>query len=229
MRILILGDFQVLDNKFFNIRVEQTFGHILKRNFEKRSNIEVFIIANPFNNSKLQSQFFRLIFDIEQFNPNIVIINLGSVDAGFRRITNAERMLFRTYPKIGDNVFFKLYKRLRFFFISINSIKIESINFSRNYQKIIDHVKKLGATAILINLPKLNINENFLNKILDNRIKKYNEIMEKLAKLNDCILIDLYSLSKEDLKIVNHENYLISKDGHQLLAKKLKKILFELI
>jgi len=220
MKLIIVGDSSVLFNSTHNIAPENTYGFILKSNFKLNRNDDVFIIGKKGNDTQNQCREERLILDIIQFDPKIVIIHLGINDCSLYSMTKAERLFINSVPKINHINTYRIYKKIRYIFLKNNKIQVKIKSFKLYYEKILNELKNIGVKPIIINI--LNPPESFLKKkrVIKN-IKEYNNVLFNLAQNFNCKLIDLYSLTESQPSMLINNTLYLSKYGHMKLADVL--------
>lgn len=92
-------------------------------------------------------------------------------------------------------------------FIGVNDVhnKVTQEQFSENYQKIIDKVKEsTDAEIYLINIPMIGSKTLVFSPVyeyLSSRTIKFNKIILKIAQDNNLKYIDLYTPTKEKLRL----------------------------
>ena len=222
MRILIIGDSNVLYQYKNNIFPEDTFGFIIKNKFISKGKHEVFIIGNLRNYISDHCRPIRILFDIKQFEPDIVIVNLGSSDCSPHVFPKEKNNIFFPIPKIRRKKFFKIYFKLRSHYKrKFRKFHSNLTEFQFYCQKILDEIFKIGAVSIIINIIKPD--QNYLKRanIRLEDIINCNTILFNLAKSNNCKLIDIYSKTEKDSYLRSDNGFHLSKKGHKDLAEIL--------
>jgi len=238
MRIVILGDSVIFyivspewlelenlkwkENFFFS---EDIYGFILKRYFKSKGNNEVFVIGYVNNDTRFQTMFGALARDVKQFEPNIVIIQLGICDCAPRLFSQKEKGIILNLPKFIRKKIIKFFSKHRYFFTKrFPKVYVNIYYFRKKYQQILTEIKKIGAYPIIINIAKpsqdlLNISYNYLRNV-----RSYNAVLSNLAeKKKQCGLIDLYSLIEDDPNMLWKDGIHLTKYGHKKLAEILIK------
>ena len=221
MRILIIGD--SLTFYPLNIR-ENTYGLILKKYFKSKENVEVFIISHADNHTRAQSTFTRLIYNVNQFKPNIVVVHLGINDCAPRLFMEFDELFIRSLPIFLKMRIIGFMSKYRGFFTKkFPKVHVKINDFQRNYQKILANIKKLKASPIIINIAKPAERHITRSYNLLNNVKSYNKILSNLAEKNQCKLIDLYTLLESEPQLRSDDGIHLSKHGHKRVAKILEK------
>lgn len=225
MRLIIIGDSLILFRSDRYNSIDETYGFIIKNYFKsKNKDNEVFMImprgGNNTNNTKYQSDSRRMIYDIIQFEPDIVIIHLGIVDCAPRLLTEHENTIIGSLPYYIRKKIIKFLSKNRFFFTkTFQKVYVKIEDFEKNYQKILTLIKKIGAIPIIINITKPN--QRLLNrsyKFLE-RVNNYNNVMLKLSNRNNYNLIDIYSMIENEPILRWKDGIHLSKEGHKRLAE----------
>lgn len=227
MRILILGDNTVLPKLSCNIFPQDTFGFILKNNLEASQDYEVFIMGRDINNTFYQSIPARILYDFEQFEPDIVVLSLGSLDCSPRLLTKGEMGLINYRMVKYRKKFLRNYFKFRYFILKFQGNLINEKQFRQNYNKIVLEIIRNGAMPLPINIPKPNITAKEQRFYDLEDIIRYNEIIKNIAENHSCRLINLYSLTEREPKMVLNNHLYLSKFGHQKLSKLLEEIIIK--
>ncbi len=225
MRILIIGDSTVLYQDQYNILPDDTFGFIIKKHFKLKGKHEVLIIGNIRNYVLDHCRPIRILFDITQFDPDVVIISLGSSDCSLHVFPMEKNNLFFPVPKITRKRFFRIFIKLMYHYKrGFRKFKVNLTKFQFYYQKLIAEIQKIGAIPIIINIPKPD--QNYLKRAnirLDDIIN-LNIILYNIAKIKNFNLVDIYSLNEKDEKDPNlrmNSGFYLSKYGHKKIAEIL--------
>jgi len=222
MRILVIGDSTVLCKYKYKISPEDTFGFILKNHFKLEGNHDVFIIGNLRNYIGDHCRPIRILFDIKQFEPDVIIISLGSSDCSPAVFPMEKNNIFFPLPKIRRKKSFRTYMKLRYHYKRrFQKFKVNLTEFKFYYQKLLEEILKIGTKPILINITKPN--QNYLKRAnirLENIIN-CNKILFNIAKINKCKLVDIYSLIEKDPYLISNAGFHLSKNGHKKLAEIL--------
>jgi len=218
MRIVIVGDSLVyFPLKYF----KKSYSFLIKEILSKQGH-DVIIIAKPDNHSRAQSHSSRIFYDIIQFNPKIVIIHLGINDCAPRLFTELDEFFLRLLPVWVKMKVIRFFSRKRFYFTKkFQKVHVNWFQFEKNYRKIIHEIKKNDAVPIILNICKPA--EHHLKRsynLLDN-VKKYNKILDLIARDFNCIKIDLYSLIDKNPHFLSNDGIHLSKSGHRELSKIL--------
>lgn len=222
MRILIVGDSNVLYQHRYNILIEDTYGFILKNKFRLNWEHEVFIIGNIRNYISDYCRSIRILFDLQQFEPDVVIIDLGFSECTPHVFPMEKNNIFFPVPRIKRKNLFKIFIKLMYHFKrGFKKYKLNLTNFHLYYQKFLDEIAKIGAIPIIINIIKPD--QDYLKrvniKLVD--IINCNKILLNLAKINKCKLIDIFSLTEKDDNLRLSSGFHLSKYGHKKLAEIL--------
>jgi lysophospholipase L1-like esterase len=126
----------------------------------------------------------------------------------------------------NDSVFFK----------STNEFRVSKDRFVSNLQKVIDSAKSNSKKIALVNIApadeavcaknygdrKLRLNKN---------VEAYNKLIENLAQINDCKLVDIYSayISKSYKNLLSEDGLHPNEKGHQLIFEKVREVIDHLI
>lgn len=222
MRLLILGNSLVIIRPLLNSSFNDIYGFILKRYFKSKGNNDVFIFGKAANHTRIQSREERLIYDLKQFEPDIVILHLGISDCAPRLITESEQFYLQSFPNFIRIKTITFLSKYRYFFTkTFQKVYVKINDFQKYYQKILTEIKKIGAIPIIINISKPNqklINRSY--NILGN-VKRYNNVLSNLAKKNNCKLINIYSLIENEPILQKNDGIYLSKSGNKKLAKIL--------
>lgn len=220
MRLIIIGD--SLPIYVYHPSREYLYGFILKKYFESKGNNEVYIIAKPRNNTRIQSRPSRLLYDIKQFEPNIVIIHLGITDCAPRLFSLIESFYLQSLPNFFRRQVIKFLSTHRYFLTKkFPKVYVNLNDFKIFYQKILTKVIGIGGIPIIINIakPSNNLIKKSFN-FLEN-VKQYNKILSNLAKSNRCQFVDLYSIIENDSQFRWDDGYHLAISGHRRLAEIL--------
>lgn len=222
MRILIIGDSTVLFQHRYNIFPEDTFGFIIKNQFILKGKHEVFIIGNIRNYLSDHCRPIRILFDIKQFEPDVVIVDLGSSDCSPHVFPKEKNNIFFPLPKIKRKNFFKIYFKLRYHYKrKFRKFHVNLPEFQFYYQKILDEIIKIEAVPIIINIIKPDKIYLKRTNIRLEDIINCNNILFNLAKINNCKLIDIYSITEKESYLRSDNGFHLSKNGHKNLAEIL--------
>ncbi len=222
MRILVIGDSTVLYNIRYSLSPEDTFGFIIKNHFKLKGTYEVIIIGNARNYILDHCRPIRILFDIKQFEPDVIIISLGSSECSPHVFPMEKNNIFFPVPKITRKRFFRIFIKLLYHYkIKFRKYYVNLSEFQLYYQKILNQIKKIGAVPIIINITKPN--KNYLKKAnirLENIIG-INKILFNLSKINRCKLIDIYSIIEQNSNLESNNGFIFSKNGNKKLAEIL--------
>ena len=222
MRILIIGDSTVLYQHRSNIFPDDTFNFIIKNHFKLKGKHEIFCIGNIRNYISDHCRPIRILFDLKQFEPAVVIVSLGSSDCSPHVFPKEKNNIFFPLPKITRKKFFKIYFKLRYHYKrKFRKFYVNLTEFQFYYQKILDAIIKIGAVPIIINI--LKPNQKYLKRanIRLEDIINCNKILFNLAKINNCKLVDIYSITKKEPYLRYDNGFQLSKNGHKNLAEIL--------
>lgn len=225
MRILILGDSNILYKKNRDIFYNNTYAALLKEKLNQKFNDlhEVLVIGSAGNNIILQINPVRIFYDIKQFTPNIIIIQLGINDTALYCLTNPEQLFIKSIPKINNFKIYKFYKTIRLFFLKFNKIKVNQTDFSKYFKILLAEILSINTNPIIINIPKPRKNHFINYRQIIRKIRKYNSVLTVLSEKYKIILIDLFTLTENDPKMLLKDSFILSKLGHCILANKLIK------
>jgi len=222
MRIVIVGSSLVYNNPSRNDSYQTVYGFILKEYLKSKGNHDIFIFGRAKNHTRMQRRRDRLFYDLEQFEPDIVIIHLGVVDCAPRLFLEHEQIFLQSLPKFLRLKLIKFLSNHRDYFTRKFKKEYVSINdFEHYFQKILDEIRQIHAIPIIINISKPNqylINRSYL--FLENVIA-YNKILLKLARKNHCNIIDVYSLIESQPSYQLADGIHLSKSGNKKLANLL--------
>ncbi|MHA1292118.1 MAG: SGNH/GDSL hydrolase family protein [Promethearchaeota archaeon] len=217
MRVIIIGDSLILHHPAHYNSIHDTYGFILKKYLSLQGKDEIFIImprsGNNTNNTKYQSKPRRIIYDIIQYQPDIVIVHLGIVDCAPRLFTQTQRDIISSLPIFMRRKIIRFLSKHRYGFTKVfQKVYVEINEFKKNYQTIIEAIIKNGAIPIIINI--LKPSEDLIHRSFnfDGKVRSYNKILLEISKKYNINLIDLYSLISENPE-------LRWKDGIHLSSK----------
>ncbi|MHA1844480.1 MAG: SGNH/GDSL hydrolase family protein, partial [Promethearchaeota archaeon] len=198
---------------------------LIKKHLETHFNDEVFIIGTHINNTYFQSIPARLLYDFKQFEPDIVILNLGISDCLPRLLTKEEMVMINLkMVQFKNNKFLWYYSKLRYYFLKFKKNNIEIKSFKYNYEKIVGEIINFGSVPILINIPKpqnTTLKSKISNSLAFHDLKdiiSYNKVISEIAEKYNIALIDLYSITENEGDLLIPNNLYLSRLGHQRLA-----------
>lgn len=177
--------------------------------------------------------------DILYNNSDVIVIHIGIVDCS-PRLTSlfVDRVLsiMVKVPIIGlfVKLFFKFQTRYRWFFTKyFPKTYISKKDFKVEYYSLIHELwAKSGANKIiLVNISDTSNENKRKSYNIEKNIIEYNKIIscvqEAFNNSEDfrCELIDMYSATKKNKKLILDEGIHLSKVGHKYLADKLYSII----
>ena len=222
MRILIVGSSLVYNRPSQDGSYQQIYGFILKEYFKSKGNHDLFIFGRAKNHTRMQRRRDRLLYDIDQFEPDIVIIHLGIVDCAPRLFLEDEQIFLQSLPKFLRVRLIKFLSNRRYYFTrKFKKVYVNTRDFENYYQKILNNIREIHAIPLIINISKPN--QNLINRsylFLENVIA-YNKILLKLARKNQCKIIDVYSIIENQPNHQLSDGIHLSKSGNKKLAKSL--------
>ncbi len=222
MKIVIIGSSLVYDKPSRDDSYQSIYGFLLKNYFKSKGDHEVFIIGRAKNHTRMQRRQDRLLYDLEQFEPDIVIIHLGIVDCAPRLFLEEEQIFLQALPKFLRFDLIKFLSNHRYYFTRKFKKEYVKINdFEKYYQKILDKIKEINAIPIIINISKPN--QHIINRsyFIIEKIIAHNKILLKLAKKNHCNIIDVYSIIESQKSYQLADGIHLSKSGNKKLANLL--------
>jgi len=199
-KIIILGDSLAMQRPTEGVVYKQTYGYLVKNYFESYGNYFVIIMAKRANDTNIQSRSDRTLYDIKQFEPDIVIIHLGIVDCAPRIFTKIEREIVGVLPQLLNNKIINFFSKRRLFFTKYFPKKYVNVkSFEKNVQKILNVIHNLQAIPIIVNIakPPKSVSRRSYNFL--HNIEIYNNILLKLSKTNNCRLINFYKIVEKIL------------------------------
>ena len=223
MRIVIIGDsltfFVPEESRFDTSWIQHNYTFLLKNNFDSTENIEIYNLGDTGRTTYTQSKDERLLYDIRQFKPNVLIVHLGIIDCAPRLFSHSQGLILLMLPTFIRNRIIKFFSKRRFFFTKTFPKRYIEINeFQKNLEKILKEVEH----SIIINIVKPS--PVLLNRSYDfkKNVVAYNKILSILAKKYDSKLIDLYSLVESDPSLRWKDGYHLSKSGQSKITQELK-------
>lgn len=226
MRIVIIGDSLAMARETEKILLEDTYGYLLKIFLETKSHTDVFIMARRSNDTSIQSADDHLLYDIKQFLPDIVIIQIGIVDCAPRIFGKIERNIIAHLPaSFSAKVINFCSKRRLFLTKYFPKVYVNIKDFETNMRKILDAIKEIKAIPMIVNIAKpgpeiLSRSYNSLQNVTD-----YNEVHHRLCAEYNAEYVDAFNITENDKHCLLNDGMHFSKYGH----KKLADILFERI
>ena len=185
----------------------------------------------------------EIISEINLFNPDLIIVGYGNVDAMVRPRINKKNGLYKFLPKrykkngmLDPRAFIsKTWHKAVFqkfeSFIRNNIKKIlmktegtyswvEINEFEKKYKLFIDNVNNKNRKILM--LSTVTISENFFPKSPKN-FRLYNEVIKKIAKEKNLTFIDLYSaLKKYPAELIyGNDSFHPNKSGYEIIANIL--------
>ena len=225
MRMVILGDSMTYERKHLN-SFEENYNFLLKNYLKTKGNHDVFLLARAANHCKVQSKKFKILYDVKQFEPHIVIIHLGFPACAPRLFTESEQFYFQSLPFFLRKESLEFLSRHRYYFTkTFPKVYVKLSEFKIYYQKLLNEIKKLGAIPIIINIMKPNaelIHRSW--NILEN-VQKYNKVLCHLSKKNHCTLIDVYSMIDKEPALRWEDGIHLTAEGHKKLTELLIRII----
>lgn len=220
-KILVIGDSLPILRVDDNIPYEDTYGYLVKKHIEA-TNSSIYIIAKSANISETQSRPHNIIYDIKQFEPDIVITSIGTSDCLPRLFTRMERILIGCLPPMLTELIISFFSKKRSFYTKyFPLVYVKLHDYEKNMQEIINEIKKIGAKPIIINIAKPPDETISRSHNIMQNVSSYNKVLFKLAEKNDCQIIDFYSQSKEHPEYFISDGIHLSKSGNQVMAKMI--------
>lgn len=228
MRIIILGDSLPLHRPEEDIHLEDTYGHILKK--ELAPDHHVFIISKRANDSSLQSKPENLLYDMKQFEPGIVILQLGIVDSAPRLFSRPVQQIISNLPhSLRDFIIGFFSKRRRFFTKKFPKVYVDILEFENNMKRILGEIKEIGAEPIIVSIAKPPVNVASKSHNFIENVKSYNRILSKLAKEGQHFYVDFYGMVDENPELMCFDGIHISIPGNKALANELSEVIRKII
>lgn len=228
MNIIIIGDSLSMQRLKDNTKYEDTYGYLVKTSLDPKERNHVYILSKRANDSLTQSKPDNLLYNIKQFDPDIVIIHLGIVDCAPRLFTKNQQYIISILPeKLRSSIIAFISKRRLFFTKHFPKVYVKKGDFERHMQIIIDFIIANDAKPIIINVAKPDkrlISRSY--NILQN-VKDYNMVLLKLAEKNKCPLIDNYKMAEGIPGYLISGEVHLTKLGHKLLADEILKFIIK--
>ncbi|MHA1729856.1 MAG: SGNH/GDSL hydrolase family protein [Promethearchaeota archaeon] len=228
-RIIILGDSMTYEKSHLN-SFEENYNFFLKKYLRTNGNHDVFLLARAANHCKYQSKKLKILYDLKQFNPDIVIIHLGFPAAAPRLFTESQQFYFQAIPFYLRKSIINFLSQKRYFFTrKFPKVYVPLLEFKYYYQKLLREIKKIGAFPIIINIMKPNQGLIKRSYNIQENIKKYNNILSILSRKNKCPLIDVYKMVEKNPELRWKDGIHLTALGHQQLTRALIKIIDPLL
>ncbi|WP_462248256.1 SGNH/GDSL hydrolase family protein [Ekhidna sp.] len=164
--------------------------------------------------------------------PNVYIVNIGVVDASTREVPLwfnrlATKKVDTIVTKLFKSIYNKIIIPLRPFFVRLRGKKswVSHRKFKVRFELLISLLLK-ETNAQLILMP-INIANGRVEKQLPGtkeKHKKYNELIKATAEKFEQQFLDLSDFKSE---IHYPDGVHFSKEGHQVVAKRLKAMLYK--
>lgn len=227
--ITILGDSLSMARIEDGISYKDTYSFLLSEYL--KTDYLVLNKSKRGNTTKNQINSQNIYDDIITTNSEYFIIQIGIVDCAPRIISMKEKVILRyLFSEKIQNIYIGFKSKYRRF-ITRNFPKtyVSLDAFNNNYEILLNKIfeQKEVKKVIIINIA----DTNFVNKKrsfnFDKNITDYNKVIDSFVKKfkNKIDIIDLFSLTKDDEEILLADGIHISKYAHNLIAKKIKKIL----
>ncbi len=220
-RIVLIGDSLLMHRPLECINYEDTYGYLVKKSLGK--DYDVIIRTRRANDTNMQSDIDHLVYDIKQFEPDLVFLHLGIVDCAPRLFNRLEKIFVKhCLPPFLNKRVVKFFSKRRYFFTKNFPKSYTKINdFEKNIQKIIDCIKSVGAEPIIINIAKTNPKKAARSYHFMESIQNYNGVLSKISEKNNCKIIDMYSITKENPDSLIIDGIHLSKKGSRTLSNKI--------
>lgn len=224
MRIIILGDSLPLHRPSEGIDFSDTYGNLLRERVGPED--YVFIIGKRRNDSSIQADPERMLYDMEQFEPSVVLVQIGIVDSAPRLFSKPVHQIISNLPhRLRDLIIGFFSKRRKFFTKRFPKVYVSIADYESNMQKILDNIIKVGAVPMIINIAKPPAAVASKSHSFINNVKKYNEVLGRLAERNDCRLVDFYKMVDENPDNMCPDGIHISIEGNKKLADELLTVI----
>lgn len=218
--ILILGDSNCVPRIEDNIYYKDIFPSMLVNHFN------VINRSRRGNDTFIQTEDLNISDDIKGFNHiDYCIINLGLVDYAPRLFKRKEQKILSYLPSFISSYIIKKFSKNRMKITKLRNINyVNIIEFERNYQKIIDSIGKVKK-IILIKI--IHPSEKLIKKSYDieDKVKLYNNMIEKLAFKNNLLLIDPNNFDCHDIFLDDGIHF--KNNIHTLLYKNILELINE--
>ena len=210
----------------------------LSRNLNKNYQIKNFAYTGTTIKYAIQK-----IPELLAYNPDVVIVFYGNVDAILRPKTDGKLNLYHILPKRyrgngmldprpiysrnlyksilehADSLFRYNFKKLLIMMYGVYSwVGIEE--FTENYQQLIDAINAEHRRIILVST--VTIDDYYFPNSTAQFIK-YNSVIQQLARENNKLYLDLYSFLNEFDKdeIYGADHFHPNANGYEIIGKKL--------
>ncbi len=222
MRIVIVGSSLVYNRTSQYDSYEPIYGFLLKKYLRSKGTHDVFIFGRAKNHTRMQSRRDRLLYDIEQFEPDIVILHLGIVDCAPRLFLEQEQIYLQSLPNFIRIKLIKFLAKHRYYITKkFKKVYVNIIDFKNYYRQILNKIKEIQAIPIIINISKTNqliIDKSYF---ISENIVNYNNVLLKLARRYQCKLVDIYSIIENQPDHQLSDGIHLSKSGNKELANIL--------
>lgn len=215
-RILIIGDSLSLQNEREKLSKNDTYsGKIIN----KYNNDSVTLLAEMGNDTRQAIKSAE--HHINKIKPNCAIIQLGIVDSAPRVFSRHELDLIMRLPHMFQDILQNIARKHRYNITKLRKIcYVPADEFESNYKQIVEWLSIYTKKIILVNI--VHASNNICNISYDMRknIKKYNDVILKIARKNNCSLIDLNDLTRSNQSLLAKDGYHLSKKGCNELFKQ---------
>ena len=204
-RIQIIGDSLAMPRESEGISYKDTYPYILSKKYE--------VVRS--------SAYSKTTSDDYTIEPGVdyVLIHLGLVDC-FPRVyaKNTKLILFYLPDQLRQIVTF-FHRHYRYYFTRMfPKVTTEKDTFQRNMIQILSDIRASHATPIIVDIVHVSpevVNRNFG---ANENIRKYNDLLSRLAFQYDCPRVRLNYMTKHHQDMLHTDGQHLSKFGHFILA-----------
>ncbi len=204
------------------------------------TNVKIFLHTRNHPGSPILSLYNEYIQDLRYFgddNNNILVIHCGIVDCAPRPVPLILRALISRSPeKIREKIIKIIHTRRAWLLSRGFSWRVtEAAKFKKIYKEWISLAVKHSLLVVVVNIAPTTTKMEIHSPGLTASIKQYNQIIYdeiKVVNSPNLFLFDAYSeiwARSEELANFIHpvDGHHLTRDGHQLYADRLEKIIIK--
>jgi hypothetical protein len=203
--IQIIGDSLSLHRKDEGILYKDTYPYILSKKYE---------VIRSSGYSKTTNDDYQIVLGVDY-----VVVHLGLVDC-FPRVyaKNTKLILFYLPDQLRQIVTF-FHRHYRYYFTRMfPKVTTEKDAFQRNMIQILSDIRASHATPIIVDI--VHVSQEVVNRNFgaNENIRKYNDLLSRLAFQYDCPRVRLNYMTKHHPDMLHTDGQHLSKVGHFILA-----------
>jgi lysophospholipase L1-like esterase len=181
------------------------------------------------NDTRFVNSREALVYQIQAARSSFFVIHLGLVDCTPRLFTSSQHSL------LGEMTQLPILEKLAHWIIKQRSKRRMELTkkrvifrttveeYEENLNGIVEKIHQHNPVERIFLINIAFPGKNFVSRNYDvvNHIKKYNEVLERIAKKSDVSLVDINSATLQHPEFLLSDGQHLSKLGHDFLAKRI--------